>query len=90
MNYYSIIRVRGGIHVLLLVGRVEMVRNMAKRRVDVSGNITLQISMDIPLKLVDQQGRPLSSPALVPNRVLDLHFVKNGAVVQLHEEGIAD
>jgi len=46
--------------------------------------------MDIPLKLVDQQRGPFSSPALVPNRVLDLHFVKNGAVVQLHEERIAD
>lgn len=41
-------------------------------------------------EFVDQQGSTLGSPSLVSNRVLNLDFLQDSAVVQLNQKGVAD
>ena len=45
---------------------------------------------NVPLEFVDQQRRAFGPTPLVANGVFDFNFIKNGSVVQLNEEGVAD
>ena len=42
------------------------------------------------LELGEEQGCALRSAALVTHRVLNLDFVKDGAIVELDQEGVTD
>lgn len=45
---------------------------------------------NVPLEFVDQQRRAFGATPLVADGVFDFNFIKNGSVVQLNEEGVAD
>jgi hypothetical protein len=45
---------------------------------------------NVPLEFVDQQRRAFGPTPLVADGVFDFNLIKNGSVVQLNEEGVAD
>jgi hypothetical protein len=50
----------------------------------------VEVMRDVPLKFVHQQRSSLGTTSLVTDRVLDLNFIQNSAIVEFDQEGITD
>ena len=49
-----------------------------------------EVGINVALELLEQQGRALCTATLVTDRVLNLNFVEDGAVLELDKKRIAD
>ena len=50
----------------------------------------VEVMRDMPLELVHQQRSSLGTTSLMTNRVLDLDFIQDGAIVEFDQESVID